>query len=159
MLDDFAPSAGDTVVAFVDHKQVGRLNALEAPHQRGDVGNLHRRWRLIVTDGNDTVCDAELDESGRDLARDFVTMAEDNHAVAACHRTGDDIGEQNGFPATCRGLVANASDAVAELLADGGNAALLIWAQQLHDAPAWRRRAHGRLFNCAKKFSVTERKN
>ena len=106
---------------------------IEAPHQRGNVGDLHRRRRLIVAGGNDAVGDVELDESRRNLAHDLVAMTDNDDLVAARHRAGNDVGEQNGFTRAGRRLEKNAPNAAAEAI---GNAALLIWAQQLHDAPA-----------------------
>src|SRR5262245_8676969 len=94
---DLAPHAGDRMVRFIDDDQVRRLHFLEVAHQGCDIGNLHRPGRPLVAGGYDAVSDAELEESRRYLAHDFVTVGENEDLVASRNRPGDDESEQNSF--------------------------------------------------------------
>jgi hypothetical protein len=79
-----------------------------------------------VSRGNDPVRYAKRVERGRNLVYNFLTMTENYDAVAALHRAGNDVREEDGLPGTGWRLIKNAARAAPIFSANFREAVLLI---------------------------------
>jgi hypothetical protein len=134
------------VVTFVDHEKIGRREVLEPSHQ-----GLHARYsyrmlerRRVAAGDDQRMRYAEDIERARNLLYDFVAVGEDADAIAESNRTGNDLREGDRFARPRRGLVADVTNAVAELRAQPCQIVDLVGTQHQRHSQRRRRQQIGR---------------